>query len=425
MRAGLIDPRQLLLELFQVAVRAADPHQVLAPCLPVDRSRRALVIGAGKAAASMASALEKNWLGELSGLVVAPYSHGEPCQHIEVLQAAHPVPDTQGEQAATRILELVANLSVTDLVICLLSGGGSALLSLPAPGVTLADKRDINQQLLRCGATIAEINCVRKHLSRIKGGRLARACHPAQLITYAISDVPGDQPAVIASGPTVADTTRSAEALRVLQRYAIMVGPKVLDWLENPESETLQAHDPVFALSQFHLIATAGQSLQAAARAARDAGIEVVLLGDNIEGEACAVARTHAALALARQRSVPTQPPCLYLSGGETTVTVNGTGRGGRNTEFLLSLAIEVAGAPGIYALAADTDGIDGAQDNAGAFLTPATWQRAHHLGLDATAMLSDNDSYGFFAAVDDLLVTGPTRTNVNDFRAVLVLPGR
>jgi len=425
MRTGLHDPRQFLLELFQIAVHAADPHQVLPPCLPVDTGRSALVIGAGKAAAAMASAMEKNWTGALSGLVVTPYGHSEPCQHIEVLEAAHPIPDTQGEQAATRILELVSNLSATDLVICLLSGGGSALLSLPAPGITLADKRDINQQLLQSGATIAEINCVRKHLSRIKGGRLARACWPAQLITYAISDVPGDHPAVIASGPTVADATRSAEALALLQRYAIKVGPNILDWLENPGSETLQAHDPALAHAQFHLIATAGQSLQAAARAARDAGVEVVLLGNNVEGEARAVARAHAAIALARHHGAPALPPCLILSGGETTVTVTGKGRGGRNTEFLLSLAIELAGTPGIYALAADTDGIDGAQDNAGAVLTPTSWQRARHLGLDATAMLADNDSYSFFAAVDDLLVTGPTRTNVNDFRAVLVFPGQ
>jgi glycerate 2-kinase len=424
MRAGPDNPREFLLELFQVAVAAADPHQVLPPCLPLDTSHRALVIGAGKAAAAMASALEKNWAGALSGLVVTPYGHGEPCQCIEIVEAAHPVPDPRGEKAATRILELVADLSADDLVICLLSGGGSALLSLPAPGITLADKQGITQQLLQSGATIADINCVRKHLSRIKGGWLARACYPAQLITYAISDVPGDDPAVIASGPTVADSTTSDEALAMLRRYDVQADRHILDWLKDSRSETLQAHDPVFVGNQFHVIATAQKSLEAAARVARKAGMEVLLLGDTIEGEAREVARVQAALALAaRQHRDPTIPPLLILSGGETTVTVKGSGRGGRNTEFLLSLAVALAGAPNIYALAADTDGIDGTQDNAGALLAPASWRRAHDLGLDAETMLANNDSYGFFAALDALLITGPTRTNVNDFRAILVLP--
>ncbi len=422
MRAALDDPRQFLLELFQRAVQAADPYQVLPPFLPGNTERRALVVGAGKAAAAMASALEKNWAGPLSGLVVTPDGHGVPCRHIEVVAAAHPVPDARGEHAATRILDSVSNLSASDVVMCLLSGGGSALLALPAPGITLADKQGVVRQLLRCGATIAEINCVRKHLSRIKGGRLAQACRPAQLITYAISDVPGDLPAVIASGPTVADATSSADALGVLQRYGIQAGRNILDWLKNTASETLRAHDPAFAGSQFHLIATAARSLQAAARAAREDGIDVILLGDNVEGEAREVARAQAAMALSHRQG---ESPCLILSGGETTVAVRGTGRGGRNTEFLLALAIELAGAPGIYALAADTDGVDGTQDNAGALLTPQTWLRAGNLGLDAQAMLVDNDSCGFFAAVDELLVTGPTRTNVNDFRAILVLPGR
>ena len=407
-----------------MAVDAANPHRVLPPYLPRDTNRRALVIGAGKAAAAMASALEKNWAGELSGLVVTPYGHSEPCKHIEVVEASHPIPDMQGEQAATRIMELVSDLSSEDLVLCLLSGGGSALLSLPAPGMTLADKQDITQQLLQSGAAIADINCVRKHLSRIKGGRLARACHPAQLITYAISDVPGDHPAVIASGPTVADASRATEALGILKRYDIKVGTHILDWLLSSDSATVQAGDPAFVGNQFHIIATAKASLDAAARAAREAGIEVLQLGDNIEGEAREVARVQAAMALARRRGETTILPFLILSGGETTVKVTGRGRGGRNTEFLLSLAIALAGAPGIYALAADTDGIDGSQDNAGAVLTPESWQRARSLGLDAAALLADNDAYSYFAALDDLLVTGPTRTNINDFRAVLVLPG-
>ena len=424
MRVGLDDPRQFLLDLFQTAVAAADPHRVLPPVLPQGTDRCAIVIGAGKAAASMASALEKNWAGELSGLVVTPYGHSEPCQYIEVVEAAHPIPDAQGEQAAARILALVSNRSAADLVVCLLSGGGSALLSLPAPGITLADKQSVIEQLLHCGATIADINCVRKHLSRIKGGRLAQACFPAQLITYAISDVPGDHPDVIASGPTVADATRSTEALEILQRYDIKVRRHVLEWLQDSDSETLKANDSAFVGSQFHLIATAGQALQAAARAAREAGVEVLLLGDNIEGEARELARVQAAMALAQRRDKPGMPPCLILSGGETTVTVTGRGRGGRNTEFLLSLAIALQGTPGIYALAADTDGIDGTQDNAGAVLTPASWARARALGLDAESLLADNDSYFFFAALDELLVTGPTHTNVNDFRALLVLPG-
>jgi glycerate 2-kinase len=423
MNAGLDDPRQFLLELFQIAVRAADPHLVLAPCLPTDTSRRALVIGAGKAAASMASALEQHWCGELSGLVVTPYGHALPCHGIEVVEAAHPIPDERGVQAVQRILRLVKDLNPADLVICLLSGGGSALLSLPAPGITLAEKQAISRHLLHCGAAIDEINCVRKHLSGIKGGRLARACQPAQLITYAISDVPGDLPAVIASGPTVPDPTTSAEALATLRRHRIPLAPHIATWLEAPASESLKVGDPAFAGSEFHLIATPRLSLQAAASAARGAGVEVVLLGDDLQGEAREVAGAHAALALGALGTA--KGPCLFLSGGETTVTVKGRGRGGRNTEFLLSLAIEMAGAPGIYALAADTDGIDGAQDNAGAVLTPATWQRARDLGLDAAAMLADNDSHGFFATVDDLMLTGPTRSNVNDFRALLVLPGQ
>jgi glycerate 2-kinase len=422
MRAGLDDPRHWLLELFHVAVAAADPRHALVQHLPRDTRHRALVIGAGKAAAAMASALEQHWMGELSGLVIVPYGHAVPTARIEVVEAAHPVPDERGAMAVQRILGLVKNLRPAERVICLLSGGGSALLSLPAPGITLAEKQAITRQLLLCGAAIGEINCVRKHLSGIKGGRLARACAPAQLITYAISDVPGDHASVIASGPTVPDPTTSAEALALLRRYRVALSPHIVSWLETAASESLKEDDPAFAGSAFHLIATPRLSLQAAARAARDAGVEVTVLGGDVQGEARDVARAQAAQALTLRASAHPRA-CLLLSGGETTVTVNGTGRGGRNTEFLLSLAIEVAGASGIYALAADTDGIDGTQHNAGALLTPATWRRARELGLDATAMLADNDSHDFFAALDDLVVTGPTRTNVNDFRAVLVLP--
>lgn len=424
MRAGLDDPRQWLQELFAIAVAAADPRQVLQPRLPRDTRRRAIVIGAGKAAAGMASALEQHWAGELSGLVVTPYGHAVPCQRIEVMEAAHPIPDERGALAVHRILSLVRDLTPDDLVICLLSGGGSALLSLPAPGITLADKQDLNKQLLRCGAPIGEINCVRKHLSAIKGGRLARACRPAQLITYAISDVPGDHPHVIASGPTVPDPSTSAQALAILRRHRIPLAPPIVEWLEAVDSETLKTGDPAFARSEFHLVATPHQSLEAAANAARDAGVEVQVLGDDLEGEAREVAGQHAAIAHdARRRIGSSGPPLLILSGGETSVTVAGSGRGGRNTEFLLGLAVALAGAPGVYALAADSDGLDGAQDNAGAVLGPDSLRRAHELGLDAAALLDDNDSHRFFATLGDLVTTGPTRTNVNDIRAVLVLP--
>jgi glycerate 2-kinase len=428
MRSGLGDPRQFLQDLFSIAVAAAMPQHTLRHHLPTDTSRRALVIGAGKAAAAMAAELEQHWAGPLSGLVVTPYGHATPCRRIEVMEAAHPVPDAQGEHAVQRILSLVSGLGAKDLVICLLSGGGSALLSAPANGITTADKRSVTEQLLRCGAAIDEINCVRKHLSAIKGGRLALACHPAQLITYAISDVPGDRPDIIASGPTMADPTTSAQALAILQRYAIAVAPQVTRWLQSPASETPKANAPYFSLGNaggdFHVIATANGALQAAAQAARDAGVEVLVLGDDIEGEARNVAAVHAGTARTIQsRGEPLRPPCLILSGGETTVTVNGQGRGGRNTEFLLGMAVALAGLPGVYALAADTDGIDGTQENAGALLTPDSCQRALALGLDALTLLDDNDSYRFFDALGDLLITGPTRTNVNDFRAVLVLP--
>jgi hydroxypyruvate reductase len=424
MPISLEKPGDFLRDLFQVAVDAASPHTALPPHLPADTSGRAVVIGAGKAAASMAAALERHWRGDLSGLVVTRYGHGEVCTRIQVEEAAHPVPDEQGQRVAQRMLELVSGLGAEDLVICLVSGGGSSLLSLPAPGVTLTAKQAINRALLRSGAAIDEINCVRKHLSAIKGGRLAQACAPARVLTYAISDVPGDAPCVIASGPTVGDPSTSAQALQVLERYAIDIDPPVRAWLEDPRSETPGPDDPALAGSSFELIATPHQSLQAAAQYARDAGLEVLLLGDNLEGEARDVAAVHAAIAhYAKQRGEPAAPPCLILSGGETTVTVRGQGRGGRNAEFLLALAVRLDGAEGIFALAADTDGIDGSEDNAGAMLSPDSLARATQSGLDARAMLEDNDGYGFFSALNDLVLTGPTRTNVNDFRAILVLP--
>ncbi|MDX5373790.1 MAG: glycerate kinase [Pseudomonadaceae bacterium] len=417
-----LDPQRLLRDLFATAIAAAHPDQVLADHLPTDRSGRVVVIGAGKAAAAMAAVIEREWQGEVSGLVVTRYEHGADCSQIEVVEAAHPVPDDAGERVARRVLELVGGLGEQDRVIFLLSGGGSSLLALPAEGISLADKRAINKALLKSGATIGEMNCVRKHLSAIKGGRLAKACWPASLYTYAISDVPGDEATVIASGPTVGDPTTSAEALAILARYAIDIPASVRAWLQDPRSETVKPGDPCLARSHFRLIATPQQSLEAAAAQARAAGITPLILGD-LEGEAREVAKVHAGIA--RQivlHGQPLQPPCVILSGGETTVTVRGNGRGGRNAEFLLSLTDSLKGLPGVYALAGDTDGIDGSEDNAGALMTPDSYARAARLGLSTSDELANNNGYGYFAALDGLVVSGPTRTNVNDFRAILIL---
>ena len=417
-----VDPQQFLRELFATAIDAAHPQQVLEAHLPRDRSGRVIVIGAGKAAAAMAQVVERCWQGEVSGLVVTRYGHGAPCDKIEVVEAAHPVPDAAGLAVAKRVLELVSDLGEDDRVIFLLSGGGSALLALPAAGITLADKQSINKALLKSGATIGEMNCVRKHLSAIKGGRLAKACWPATVYTYAISDVPGDLATVIASGPTVADPSTSAEALAILKRYAIEVPATVRSWLQSAESETVKPGDPSLARSHFQLIARPQQSLEAAAVKARQAGFSPLILGD-LEGESREVAKVHAGIA--RQIVLHSQPlaaPCVILSGGETTVTVRGNGRGGRNAEFLLSLTDSLKGLPGVYALAGDTDGIDGSEDNAGAIMTPDSYARAAALGLAACDELDNNNGYGYFAALDALIVTEPTRTNVNDFRAILIL---
>lgn len=414
-------PQALLRDLFASAIDAAHPRQVLADHLPADRSGRAIVIGAGKAAAAMAEAIEKAWQGEISGLVVTRYEHGADCRKIEVVEAAHPVPDDAGERVARRVLEMVSGLSESDRVIFLLSGGGSSLLALPAEGISLQDKQAINKALLRSGATIGEMNCVRKHLSAIKGGRLAKACWPASVYTYAISDVPGDEATVIASGPTVADPTTSAEALAILARYGIDIPAHVRIWLQDPRSETVKPGDPVLSRSHFQLIARPQQSLDATAERARAAGYTPLILGD-LEGESREVAKVHAGIVRQIvQYGQPIQPPCVILSGGETTVTVRGNGRGGRNAEFLLSLTESLKGLPGVYALAGDTDGIDGSEDNAGALMTPDSYARAAQLGLNARDELENNDGYGYFAALDSLIVTGPTRTNVNDFRAILI----
>ena len=431
-------PRAFLEHLYGVAVRQALPRFTLGAFLPPPPAPggRTLVLGAGKAAGAMAQALEALWPADapLSGLVVTRYGHTPPrpaglVQRIEVAEAAHPVPDAAGQAAAERMLALTQGLSASDLVLCLVSGGGSALLTLPGEGLTLADKQRINQALLASGATIGEMNSVRKHLSRIKGGRLAAACAPARVVTLCISDVPGDDPSVIASGPTVPDASTCADALAILARYGIDVPPPVRAALQAGACETPKPGDPAFHGHAVHLIATPRQSLQAAATAARAAGLAAHVLSDDIEGESREVGKVHAALARAVVRhGQPFTRPCVLLSGGETTVTLRpqppGTprGRGGRAGEFCLGLAQALQGAPGVWALAADTDGIDGVEDNAGAHVAPDTLARAQALGLRLSTHLDHNDACGFFQPLGDLFVTGPTHTNVNDFRALLIL---
>jgi glycerate 2-kinase len=419
-------PKELLLSLFQAALASADPARVVPRNLPQPPKGRTIVIGAGKAAASMAQAVERHWAGppeRLEGLVVTRYGHAVPCQRIEVVEAAHPVPDAAGRNGARRMLEMVQGLTPDDLVLCLISGGGSALLSLPAPGLSLEDKQAVNRALLSCGADIGQMNCVRKHLSAIKGGRLAAAAAPARVVSLLISDVPGDDPATIASGPTVADPTTFADAREILARYGIDPPPAVRRHLEAAEDETPKPGDPRLAEAEAILISSPQEALEAAAAVAQAAGVTPVILGDAIEGEAREVAKVMAGIARqASRHGQPVAAPCVLLSGGETTVTLRGKGRGGRNLEFLLALGVALNGAKGIHALACDTDGIDGTEDNAGAVLGPGSLERARALAHDAKAMLADNDGYGFFAALGDLVVTGPTLTNVNDFRAILVL---
>lgn len=429
-------PREFLKSLYEAAVRSALPIHTLSAYLPDVPKGRTVVIGAGKAAGAMAQALEALWPQEapLSGMVVTRYGHVPPQtsdfeQRIEVVEAAHPVPDDAGLEAAERMLALVQGLGSEDLVLCLISGGGSALLTLPAIGLTLKDKQRINQQLLDSGAGIAEMNCVRKHLSRIKGGRLALACAPARVVTLTISDVPGDDVSIIASGPTVPDSSTCAEALRVLQRYRIDIPNAVQIALEDGSLETPKPGDNRFTAHAVHLIARPRQSLEAAAKVAGSAGIPAYILSDEIEGESREVGRVHAALARAvALHDQPFARPCVILSGGETTVAVRSReegevrGRGGRAGEFCMGLAHALAAAPNVWALAADTDGIDGIEDNAGAFVTPDTIVRAGALGKSVIDHMERNDSYAYFSLLGDLLVTGPTHTNVNDFRAILVI---
>jgi glycerate 2-kinase len=422
----MIAPRRLLRSMFDAAVAAALPEKCLPAHLPPAPRGRTIVVGAGKASAAMARVLEAHWPGPLAGLVVTRYGHGARCERIEIVEAAHPVPDEKGQQAAARILAMVQGLTEDDLVIALISGGGSALLSLPAPGLTLEDKQAVNHALLRSGAHIGEINCVRKHLSAVKGGRLAAAAYPAPIVTLVISDVPADDPSVIASGPTVPDPTTFADARAVLAKYGIAEPARVLRHLERGEDETPKPGDPRLAHARTVMIATPQMSLETAAAVACQAKVAPLILGNAIEGEAREVGRVMAGIA--RQAALYGQPaaaPVALLSGGETTVTLRGDGRGGRNVEFLLALAIELGGLPGVFALAADTDGIDGAEEVAGAIVTPDTLARADSLGVSAKERLADNDGHSFFKTLGDQVITGPTLTNVNDFRAILVTSGR
>lgn len=427
----LTDPRVLLRSLYDAAVRRALPAENTARWLPPPPKGRTLVLGAGKAGGAMAAAVDALWPADapLSGLVVTRYDHVPPAYRaapgrIEVVEARHPVPDEAGRHAAERIAQLAQGLTADDLVLCLISGGGSALLSMPAAGLTLEDKQAVNRALLASGAAIDEMNCVRKHLSAIKGGRLATRCAPAKVVTLLISDVPGDAPEVIASGPTVPDASTCADALAILRRYGIEVPAAARAGLESGAFETPKPGDARFAGHEVHMIATPQQSLEAAAALARSHGIEAHILSDEIEGESREVGKVHAALARAvARRDAPFRRPCVILSGGETTVTVKAKGgRGGRATEFLLGCAIALQGEPGVHVLAADTDGIDGVEDNAGAIVTPDTLARAAAAGLKAQDFLDRNDAYNFFSPLGDLVVPGPTFTNVNDFRALLVL---
>jgi glycerate 2-kinase len=422
-------PTQALLRrMFDAAIASAQPALCIPPHLPAAPKGRLVVIGAGKASAAMARAVEDAWPGpktQLSGLVVTRYGYAVACDHIEIACASHPVPDLAGLQAAERMLALVQGLGEDDLVLCLISGGGSSLLPLPAPGLTLQHKQDVNRALLKSGATIGEMNCVRRHLSAIKGGRLAAACHPARVLTLLISDVPGDRPIDIASGPTVGDPSTCEDALAIVRRYGIELPAAVREVLESGRGESVKPGDPRLARAEVRMIATPQKALEAAAAVAREAGVTPYILGDSLEGEARDVGKVLAGVALqVAERGQPFSAPCVLLSGGETTVTVRGGGRGGRNVECLLAMCIATAGHPRIHALAGDTDGVDGQEELAGACFAPDTLARAWALGLRPLDRLADNDGHGFFEALGASVVTGPTLTNVNDFRAILVEAG-
>lgn len=420
-----VTPQVLLRSMFDGAIARAQPQRCLPAHLPSPRELqggRLIVVGAGKASAEMARVVEAHWNRPMTGLVVTRYGHAVPCTHIEIVEAAHPVPDAAGLAAAQRTLALVQGLSDKDLVLCLISGGGSALWPLPLAGVTLQDKQAVARALLKSGATISEINCLRRHLSAIKGGRLAAACFPARVLTLLISDVPGDSPFNIASGPTVADASTCADAVAIARRYRIELPPSVRETLESGVGESVKPGDPRLIRSEVRMIATPQMALEAAAEIARASGWSAHILSDAMEGEARDVGKALAGLALqVAQRHQPFSPPCVLLSGGETTVTVRGQGRGGRNVEFLLALGLALNGHARVHALAGDTDGVDGQEPVAGAVLRPDSLERAWSLGLAPHEMLANNDGHRFFEVLGDAVVTGPTRTNVNDFRAILI----
>ena len=422
--AGASSQRALLESMFQAAIASAQPAVCIPRHLPPAPRGRLIVLGAGKASAAMARAVEEHWPGPIAGLVVTRYGYGVPCERIEIIEAGHPVPDAAGMRGAERMLALAQNLGADDLVLCLISGGGSALLPLPAPGLTLEVKQAMARALLTSGATISEMNCVRRPLSAIKGGRLGAACHPARVLTLLISDVPGDRPIDIASGPPVADPTTCADALQILERYAIEVPRAVRELLESGRGESVKPGDARLAGAEVRIIATPQMALEAAAALGRAAGFATYILGDAIEGEARDVGTAFAGIAAhAADRAQPFAAPCILLSGGETTVTVRGQGRGGRNVEFLLALTVALDGHARIHALAGDTDGVDGQEEIAGAVTAPDTLARAWQRGLKAKEMLADNDAHSFFSALGDSVITGPTLTNVNDFRAILIEP--
>ncbi|MER8404564.1 glycerate kinase [Mesorhizobium sp. M1307] len=417
-----LDPKSFLISIFNAAVAAADPQRTIKDHLPARPKGRTIVIGAGKGSAQMAAAFEKVWDRPIEGLVVTRYGYGAACRRIEIIEAAHPVPDAAGLEASRRLLEKVQGLTADDLVVALISGGGSALLPSPAEGLTLADEIAVNEALLASGVPIAAMNTIRKHVSTIKGGRLAAAAYPAKVVSLVVSDIPGDNPALVASGPTVPDSGSREDALASIAAYDMKLPASVMAHINSPAADAPRVDDPRFSRNEVHLIASAGVSLEAAAAEARYQGIEAVILSDSIEGEAREVGGVHAAIAReVATRNRPFAKPVLILSGGETTVTLRAKGKGGRNSEFLLAFAIGVSGMAGVHALAADTDGIDGSEDNAGAFADGSTVSRMHKAGVDAKAMLAGNNAWTAFNAVDDLFVPGPTGTNVNDLRAILI----
>jgi hydroxypyruvate reductase len=420
--AASIDPKQFLTAIFDAAVAAADPELTIWKHLPSKPKGRTIVIGAGKGSAQMAAAFERAWDAPIEGLVVTRYGYGAACDRIEVVEAAHPVPDQAGLEAGRRLLEKVSGLSEDDLVVALISGGGSALLPAPPEDLTLADEIAVNEALLASGAPIAAMNTVRKHISRIKGGRLAAAAFPARVVSLVVSDIPGDNPALVASGPTVPDEAGREEALRIVETYGMALPSAVMAHLRSPAADAPRPDDPRFRSNEARVIASAAVSLEAAAAEARRQGVEAVILSDSVEGEARDVGSVHAAIAReVATRDRPFRKPVLILSGGETTVTLRAKGKGGRNSEFLLSFAIGIDGVPGIHALAADTDGIDGSENNAGAFADDTTVASMRAAGVDAKALLAGNDAWTAFNSVGDLFVPGPTGTNVNDLRAVLI----